>query len=685
MTLILQNLDDRYFQDIVDEAKRRIPIHCPEWTDHNVSDPGVMLIELFAWMTELIIYRLNRIPERHYIEFLNLLGLKLGEPKPARVPVTFWLTKGIKGPDPILSIPADPALSIKAGTEVATTQTETQRPVIFTTDATFEVQPPELKHMMSDIGGVYRNHRLSRLITKEGYSEQDRLNEKWPAIFSDEPVENDALCFGFDTQADLSYHILRFDLNFDPAAASGSGARPPCVWEASTGESDGWAPCEVEDDTTEGMNRQGRVQIHLPRIGKLTLNGVECYWVRVRVKRVTEKDEEMGIGRFTRTPRLGRVAVSSWGGTVMATHAQKISREYLGQSDGTPGQRFFLQSLPLLKREVGEHLLVQEAEGGEQSWTEVSDFSDSRPQDSHYTLDSVTGEVRFGPAVRQRDGEIRCYGRIPERGAKLTFAGYRSGGGVAGNVEVGALNTLKTGIAQVARVSNRKRPVEWGLDPESLAEAMIRAPGLLRSRERAVTRDDFKFLITHNRDFAGRFARVECVQPPPDDNSRIIPRVYILIVPTVDEPAGRLTRQQLTPKQEHITELRSYLDERRLLTTRLQVAEPGYRFVSVKIRLQAASPSLEPQVREEVLARLYRYLNPLTGGEDGRGWTVGRDLLIADVYQCLQKLPNVNFVREAQLFRADDAGKAQGQPVESISVLDTHGMIASGIHTVEFV
>jgi predicted phage baseplate assembly protein len=682
MTLALPNLDNRYFQDIVDEAKRRIPIHCREWTDHNVSDPGVTLIELFAWMTELIIYRLNRIPERHYIEFLNLLGINLGEPVPARVPVTFWLTKGLKGSDPVFSTPADQPLTIEAGTEVATTQTETQRPVIFTTDAEFKVQPPELKHMMSYIGGVYRGHRLSRLITKEGYSEQDRENEKWPAIFSDEPVEGDALYFGFET--DLSNHIVRFDLNFDPAAAAGSGARPPCVWEASTGEADGWAPCEEEDDTTEGMNRPGRIQIHAPQMGKSNLNQTEYYWIRVRVKRVSEKDEEEGMGRFIKTPRLGKVAVTSWGGTVMATHARKITGEDLGQSDGTPGQRFLLQSSPLLKREEGEHLIT-EVNGGAQSWMEVPDFSNSGPADRHYTLDSVTGELRFGPAVRQRDGEIRCYGMIPERGARLIFAQYRSGGGVAGNVEVGGLNTLKTGIAQVARVSNRKRPVERGIDSESLEEAMVRAPGLLRSRERAVTRDDFKFLVTHNRDFAGRFARVECVQPPPDDNNRIVPRVYILVVPTVDKPEGRLTDEQLTPRQEHIAALRSYLDERRLLTTRLQVAKPGYRFVSVAVRLQAASPTLEDRVREEVLARLYRFLNPLTGGEEGRGWTVGRDLLIADVYQCLQKLPDVNFVQEVQLFRANEAGNAQGQPVERISVLHTHGMIASGIHTVEFV
>src|SRR5512139_1144718 len=91
MALPVPKLDDRQFQDIVDEAKKRIPQYCKEWTDHNVSDPGVTLIELFAWMTDIMLYRLNRVPDLHYIKFMEMLGIKLREPVPAKVPVTFWL------------------------------------------------------------------------------------------------------------------------------------------------------------------------------------------------------------------------------------------------------------------------------------------------------------------------------------------------------------------------------------------------------------------------------------------------------------------------------------------------------------------------------------------------------------------------------------------------------------------
>ena len=59
-----------------------IPRFCPEWTDHNVSDPGIALIELFAWMTESMLYRLNQVPEKTHITFLDMVGSRLYRRRP---------------------------------------------------------------------------------------------------------------------------------------------------------------------------------------------------------------------------------------------------------------------------------------------------------------------------------------------------------------------------------------------------------------------------------------------------------------------------------------------------------------------------------------------------------------------------------------------------------------------------
>src|SRR5579885_1767739 len=110
MVLPAPNLDDRKFQDLVDEAKRMIPRYCPEWTNHNLSDPGVALIELFAWMSEMVLFRLNQVPERLYVHFLNMVGIEPFPPSVARAELTFWLTAALDSP-----------VVVPAGTEVTTT------------------------------------------------------------------------------------------------------------------------------------------------------------------------------------------------------------------------------------------------------------------------------------------------------------------------------------------------------------------------------------------------------------------------------------------------------------------------------------------------------------------------------------------------------------------------------------
>src|SRR5579859_1637825 len=113
MSLPVPKLDDRTFQSLVDEAKSRIPHYCPEWTDHNVSDPGVALIELFAWMTDLLLYRVNQVPDRVYVKLLDLIGIRLEAPRSASAPVTFYL-----------SAPPVNDVVIPEDTEVATVRTE---------------------------------------------------------------------------------------------------------------------------------------------------------------------------------------------------------------------------------------------------------------------------------------------------------------------------------------------------------------------------------------------------------------------------------------------------------------------------------------------------------------------------------------------------------------------------------
>jgi hypothetical protein len=113
MALPSPNLDDRTFAQLVEEARQRIIVTCPEWSDLSVSDPGMALVEVCAFLTETMIYRLNRVPEKAYIEFLRLLGVRLLPPESAGVNLLFKLAH-----------PAEKPVEIPRGTRVSVSRAD---------------------------------------------------------------------------------------------------------------------------------------------------------------------------------------------------------------------------------------------------------------------------------------------------------------------------------------------------------------------------------------------------------------------------------------------------------------------------------------------------------------------------------------------------------------------------------
>ncbi|MGO9973771.1 MAG: hypothetical protein ACLP01_13390, partial [Solirubrobacteraceae bacterium] len=139
-------LDDVRFQELVSEARTRIVRHAPDWTEHNLSDPGITLIELFAWLTEILSYRINRIPPRLYLAMLGLVGMAPGEPQAAVVDLRFMLAAA-GAADPLgLGIDAAeanagpvPAVLVPAGTEVASPRATGGEPIVFQTSEDLEI------------------------------------------------------------------------------------------------------------------------------------------------------------------------------------------------------------------------------------------------------------------------------------------------------------------------------------------------------------------------------------------------------------------------------------------------------------------------------------------------------------------------------------------------------------------
>lgn len=662
MPLPVAKLDDRRFQDIVDEAKLLIPQFCPEWTDHNVSDPGVAMIELFAWMTDMLLYRVNQIPDKMYVHFLDLIGLQLGPPRAANVDVTFYL-----------SAPQPGDITIPADTEVATVRTETTPAIVFTTEKAVTFRPPT-------IVGLFTRGRSSG--TGEMWAQHDMRTLGLPgqriAIFPLEPSPGDAFYIALDK--DLSHHVLALVVACELAGGAGIDPdHPPYEWQVWQGAQGLWAPCVIEHDGTGGFNRSGEVILRAPAMVEGEFQRLRGYWLRCHLT-----DAQAGQNAYQVSPDIERIRVEARGGTVGARHAITVRDEYLGKSDGTPGQTFTLLNRPLLARNPDDdYLIVETTEGEEQVWHEVVDFSESGPGDRSFTLDSLDGLLTFGPSLVQPDGSVYRFGDVPPRASGLRFHRYQFGGGTIGNVPAHTLSVLKSSIPYVARVTNWASAL-GGQDGESIEHAKVRAPQLLRARTRAVTADDYEYLACE----VPAIARACCIAPGalpggPDDPKP--GQVVVVVLPAASHTDGHIAPAALNLSAESRAAVVSHLNERRMLGTALDVRQPTYLWISVQTTLHIAArsePSLIQTVQRTAEAALYHFLNPYLGGVTGDGWPFGRDLHPSEISALLQRVPFVEFVESVRIGVNDTGSDTNYQPVPARLTVPKYGLVCSGTHTV---
>lgn len=633
MPLTAPNLDDRTFQDLVDEARTLIPRYCPEWTDHNLSDPGITLVELFAFMTESLLYRLNQVPERNYVKFLDLMGVRLLEPRPARTDVSFRLTAA--QPQRII---------IPKGTEVATVRTESQEAISFSTERDLAIEVATLREVF---------------VTRDGSSFFDvrtsiSRGQEVP-VFADPPQEGNAIYIGHVESLGGQTLALRFQCRMEGVGVDPRD--PPLAWEAWSDDEEAWIPVDVESDTTGGLNRDGTVVIHVPyESSRMVINNVEASWVRCRA--IRPRPDQRG---YSASPQVRGLSTEIIGGTVPAGHGLRLRNVLLGRSDGKGNQVMKLRNYPLLPREEGETIEVEAKPGVWEEWTEVPDFSQSSPDDLHFVCDSASGEVLFGPVLRQPDGTELRYGRTPKRGAQVRFTSYRVGGGAKGNVGRDTLTVLKSSIPYVSAVSNR-HGAQGGRDAETLEQAKMRAPSVLRSRTAAITAADFEACA---RQASANVARAHCLAAG-DPGGAGAGTVTLLMVPRVHVNGTPVSDEELSIGRRLEDAVRSYLEDRRPLTVEVAIAAPEYVRVGISATVRARRGTQVDQVETAVRDTFYHYLHPTDGGPDGEGWPLGRPLYQPELMGQLQRATGVDLITDLQLRVFDPQGQTYQAPTLSV-------------------
>jgi predicted phage baseplate assembly protein len=184
-----------------------------------------------------------------------------------------------------------------------------------------------------------------------------------------------------------------------------------------------------------------------------------------------------------------------------------------------------------------------------------------------------------------------------------------------------------------------------GVDAETVENAKLRGPMLLRSARRAVTAEDIERLTL---DAAPGVARARCL--PPDGQGE---PARLLVVPRVDVPPEELSLDDLRIPPDLEEQIKAYLEPRRLLTMRIRIQPPRYQGVKVVAEVRAGTGVRTETVRERAEQALYAYLNPLTGGPGGQGWPFGVDLRLGDVYGVLHDAFGVQGVEAVHFFPVD--------------------------------
>jgi hypothetical protein len=350
--------------------------------------------------------------------------------------------------------------------------------------------------------------------------------------------------------------------------------------------------------------------------------------------------------------------------TTPALNATTVRDETVGSSDGKPNQVFTLVRKPVLpdiqlavqepdrppedelralQRELppGEApLALGEARPGQGPWVrwnQVPDFYSSGATSRHFVLDAIAGQVRFG------DGAM---GMIPPPGRNnIKALVYRTHNGAAGNVGAGSIAVLRnpTGdLAQIKRVVNLEAAA-GGSDAETVEEVKRRGPQTLKHRQRGVTIEDFAWLA---REASGEVAHAACL-PGHNAQGRIEPG-WATVVITPDNADAKPT-----PTPGLLRHVQAYLEQRSLANlaaaSHIVIKGPEYVEATVLAQVTPTQPEKADEVSLAVLRRLEEFLHPLRGGPLRKGWELGRDVYLSEVYAEIEAVPGVDHVMSLRL------------------------------------
>jgi hypothetical protein len=714
----IPSLDDRKYQELLNEALARIPVHNPEWTNFNKSDPGVTLIEVFAFLTENLLYRANQVPERNRRKFLSLLGVPIQAATPSSGLVTFSNERGL-----LASFTLNRGMEVRAGQ------------IPYRTDIGLDVLPIEArvyyKRPITNLSAQQKEYyrQLYASFLSESQPDLDALqlyetvampepgpgstgldlgsssvvDGIWIALFvraSDKPAKAGD---PYDDTLDSARKVIAgktLSLGVVPYLPDGSRLRNPVgqtapdaatrlQFETPNGRSlaANREPVYISlpaEASTEVLTNPGIVQVTLPAGDHLRL------WDNI-------EPLEQGVGEFPPsledtnlkerlitwihiTAPPGVPARLYWLGinTTSMTQGAVISHEHLPKGTGEPDQAIRLGHKPVISGSLKIHVTSNGQE--EEIWREIDDLLSAGPEVSVpdlrlppgsqsalagpnqvFQLDAEAGEIQFGDGI---------HGKRPPREAAI-FAEYIYSVGAQGNIGSGSVNSAPALPAGI-KVSNPV-PTWGGTDSETQPEAEKQIPRYLQHRDRLVTVDDFETITwrTPGAD-VGRVEVIPAYHPryslAPGDTPGM---VTLMLIPSQDPNYPDAPR----PDQNFLEAVCTYLDPRRLVTTELYLTGPSYVPIWVSVGIQVLPGISIAETRNQVKTAIQQFLSPLppdrghmpidntsTGFASGpKGWPLGKPVVDLELATVASRVPGVMAVKDVLIAKVNSKPPVNGR------------------------
>lgn len=681
MPLAPPPIDTRTYRQLVDETLARVPVHTPEWTNFTAADPGVTLVQLFAFLTESLLYRANQIPERNRAKFLQLLGVPLRTATDSRGLVTFANERGSletrtlstdlelrAGEMPFRTTQGLDVLPVEARlfTKRAATPDQAVQDYYALLYASYDAELPgglsfyETVAFDPEQGPVdladtvdrslwiallgrpadaltgapdpwarvreaLGNRTLSLGLAPTTEVDIVTLAAGQPPVTSDllafelpQPAADGALLFDAAERPQPAYRRLAAAADFDPLTEPG-------VVQLVLPPADGIARWTNLDPLESGVGDLP------PTLDDTALDARLVTWLRVRATGAAKV-------RFR------------WAG-INATFARQRTRvraERLLDGDGTPDQVRRLSHAPVL---AGSVEVTAIADGAESKWHPIDDLLAAAPEvpvpgadageasADVFLLDAEAGTLTFGDGLA---------GRRPAAGTRL-YARYDHSEGVEGNVGARA---IKAGpLVPAGFTATNPLPTWGGSDAESVADGEKQVRRTLQHRDRLVTAEDFRVIARRTPGVAiGRVEVLPAWHPAlaPTAPGSAPGAVTLLAIPATD-PAHPDAPRADRPFLDAICR---YCDPRRLVTTQLVLTGAVYKPLWVSVGIEVAGGLSIAEVTAAVAARLRAALSPLPpagttlaeqeaalyapeGDPAIRGWPLDRDVhagaLVAEV------------------------------------------------------